>query len=83
MSRTCQITWKRTTTGHNVSHSHRKTKRKWIPNLIIKKVFDKRLWRFVKMKISTTALRTLTKSLVANADKIYKETVKKIEKKKA
>lgn len=72
MSRMCAITGKKTSYGHNVSHSQRKTRKTWFPNLIIKKVFDKRLWRFVKMKISTSALRTLTKELVAWANQIYK-----------
>lgn len=73
MSRICAITGKKPSTGHNVSHSHRKTKRRWLPNLITKKIFDKNIWRFIKMKISTSALRNLTKELIANADKIYKE----------
>ena len=77
MARTCQITGKKTSTGNNVSHSQRKTKRKWRPNLIVKKVFDKKLWRFIKMRISTKALRTLTKGLIASADKIYEGTTKK------
>jgi large subunit ribosomal protein L28 len=33
MSRVCQITGKKTITGNNVSHSNRKTKRKFLPNL--------------------------------------------------
>ncbi len=73
MSRTCAITGKKPSTGHNVSHSNRKTKRKWLPNLITKKIYDKKLWRFVKIRIATSALRNLTKELIANADKIYKE----------
>ncbi len=33
MSRVCDICGKGPSTGHNVSHSHRKTKRRWLPNL--------------------------------------------------
>ncbi|HAV43201.1 TPA: 50S ribosomal protein L28 [bacterium] len=33
MSKICQICGKRPSTGHNVSHSNRKTKRRWLPNL--------------------------------------------------
>jgi len=33
MSRICEITGKRTITGNNISHSNRKTKRKFLPNL--------------------------------------------------
>ncbi|MCD5397832.1 50S ribosomal protein L28 [candidate division NPL-UPA2 bacterium] len=33
MSKVCDICGKEPSTGHNVSHSHRKTKRRWLPNL--------------------------------------------------
>ncbi|MCD5390620.1 50S ribosomal protein L28 [candidate division NPL-UPA2 bacterium] len=33
MSKICAICGKEPATGHNVSHSHRKTKRRWLPNL--------------------------------------------------
>lgn len=33
MSIECEICGKKPITGHNVSHSHRKTKRRWLPNL--------------------------------------------------
>ena len=71
MARVCPITWKRTSKWHNVSHSKRRTKRTFIPNLVEKMVFDKKLWRQVRLRISTSALRTLTKELVKNADSIY------------
>ena len=81
MARVCAITGKKPSTGHNVSHSQRKTNRRWLPNLISKKIFDKKLGRFIKMKISANALRTLTKQLVANANQIYKDIkAKKIKK---
>jgi large subunit ribosomal protein L28 len=65
MSRVCQVTGKKPSSGHNVSHSQRKTKRRWIPNLITKKIFDPIKKRFVKMRISTNALRTLTKQMAS------------------
>ncbi|HPO05720.1 MAG TPA: 50S ribosomal protein L28 [Candidatus Gracilibacteria bacterium] len=61
MSRICFLTGKRPTTGHNVSHSQRKTKRRWLPNLITKKMFDPVTGQTVRVKMSTSALRTLTK----------------------
>ena len=61
MSRICPITGKKPSRGHHVSHSQRKVKRSWKPNLIVKKVYDAVTGRMVRMKISTTALRTLTK----------------------
>ncbi len=33
MSKICQVCAKKSSTGHSVSHSHRRTKRKWRPNL--------------------------------------------------
>jgi large subunit ribosomal protein L28 len=47
--------------GNNVSHSNRKTKRKFYPNLISKKFFLPEEDRFVTLKISTSALRTINK----------------------
>lgn len=71
MSRVCSITGKKPSVGNNVSHSNRKTKRRWLPNLLYKKVFDSKLWRFVRIRLSTEALRNLTKDLLKNADKIF------------
>lgn len=38
MSRSCAICGKRPTTGNMISHSHRKTRRRWEPNLLKTKV---------------------------------------------
>ena len=59
MSRRCQITGKGPLTGHNVSHSQRKTKHRWMPNLVEIKL--KQGTKTVKIKLSTRALRTLCK----------------------
>jgi large subunit ribosomal protein L28 len=61
MSRVCQLTGKSVMVGNNVSHSNRKTKRKFLPNLITKKFFIPEEDRFVTLKISTSALRTVNK----------------------
>ena len=47
--------------GNNVSHSNNKTKRRQLPNLQTKKIFVPELNRTVKIKMSTRALRTVTK----------------------
>lgn len=47
--------------GNNVSHSNRKTKRKFMPNLVTKKFFLPEEDRIITLKISTSALRTVTK----------------------
>jgi large subunit ribosomal protein L28 len=61
MSRVCQLTGKSVMVGNNVSHSNRKTKRKFLPNLVTKKFFLPEEDSYVTLKISTSALRTINK----------------------
>ncbi len=61
MSRVCQITGKSVMVGNNVSHSNRKTKRRFYPNLITKKFFVPEEDNFITLKISAAALRTINK----------------------
>ncbi|MFN5505843.1 MAG: 50S ribosomal protein L28, partial [Flavobacteriia bacterium] len=58
MSRVCQLTGKSVMVGNNVSHSNRKTKRRFYPNLITKKFFVPEEDNFITLKISAAALRT-------------------------
>jgi large subunit ribosomal protein L28 len=62
MSRVCQLTGKSVMVGNNVSHSNRKTKRRFYPNLITKKFFLPAENSFITLKISTSALRTVNKN---------------------
>ena len=62
MSKVCQLTGKRPITGNNVSHSNRKTKRKFYPNLQTKKFFVPESGEWVTLKVSTSALRTIDKN---------------------
>ena len=61
MSRICSVTGKKAMVGNNVSHSQRKTKRKFYPNLITKKFFMPEENEYITLKISTSALRTINK----------------------
>ncbi|MBM3185759.1 MAG: 50S ribosomal protein L28 [Bacteroidetes bacterium] len=61
MSRVCQLTGKSVMVGNNVSHSNRKTKRRFYPNLVTKKFFVPEDNSFITLKISTSALRTINK----------------------
>lgn len=61
MSRICQLTGKRAMTGNHVSHSNRKTKRKFYPNLHTKKFFIPELNKSVTLKVCSSALRTISK----------------------
>jgi large subunit ribosomal protein L28 len=61
MSKVCQLTGKKPLTGNHVSHAHNKTKRKQLPNLRTKRIWVEEQNKFVTVKISTSALRTLKK----------------------
>lgn len=61
MARVCELTGKRTISGNNVSHSNRKTRRKFYPNLQEKRFFIPEENRWVTLKVSTSAIRTINK----------------------
>jgi len=59
MSRKCKLSGKGPLVGNIVSHAHNKTKRRQMPNLQNKRIFVSELNRFVRLKISTRALKTI------------------------
>ena len=61
MSRRCAITGKGGLAGNNVSHAHNKTKRRQLPNLQKKRIFVPELGRTVRVRISVSTLRTITR----------------------
>jgi large subunit ribosomal protein L28 len=62
MSRVCQITGKRAMGGNNVSHSKRRTKRKFDVNLFKKKFFLPDENRWVSLTVSAAGIRTINKN---------------------
>ena len=58
MSRTCDLTGKGPLTGHKVSHSNHKTKRRFLPNLVNVTLTSDSLNRSVRFRISANALKT-------------------------
>ena len=62
MAKVCKITNKRPLVGNNVSKSHRKTKRRQLPNLQSKKIYVPELKRSIKLKLSTSAIKTIDKN---------------------
>ncbi|MCP1996559.1 50S ribosomal protein L28 [Flavobacterium sp. HSC-61S13] len=62
MSRVCEITGKRAMVGNNVSHAMNKTKRKFSVNLVKKRFYIAEEDRWVTLKISTSALKTINKN---------------------
>ena len=59
MSRRCELTGKAVLSGHLVSHSNHKTKRKFLPNLCNVTLQSETLQRSVRMRISANALRSV------------------------
>ncbi|HLB57444.1 MAG: 50S ribosomal protein L28 [Gammaproteobacteria bacterium RIFCSPHIGHO2_02_FULL_42_13] len=61
MSRTCDVTGKSPMSGHNVSHSNRKTNRRFLPNLHVRRFWLEAEKRFIKLRVSQKGLRTIDK----------------------
>jgi large subunit ribosomal protein L28 len=61
MSRVCQVTGKRPTTGNKVSHSNIKKRRRFLPNLHTQRFWVEGEKRWVKLKVSSNAMRTIEK----------------------
>ena len=61
MSRICQITGKKMMVGNNVSHSKRRTKRVFLPNLFDKKFFLLEEDRYVNLRVSAAGIRNINK----------------------
>ena len=62
MARVCQVTGKVPIGGNKVSHSNIKTKRRFLPNLQKKKFYLAEEDKWITLKLSTTALRTINKN---------------------
>lgn len=73
MSRICQITGKTSMVGNNVSHSNKRTKRVFNPNLTSKKFFLESEDRWITLKVTTSGIRTITKIGLEAALKSAKE----------
>ena len=61
MSRVCQVTGKRPTTGNNVSHANNKTRRRFLPNLHSHRFWLESEQRYVTLRVSTKGLRIIDK----------------------
>lgn len=61
MSKVCELTGKRPRSGNLVSHSNRKTKRRFVPNLKTKRFFIPETGEWVTLKVCTSAMRTMNK----------------------
>ncbi len=61
MARVCDLTGKRRLVGNKVSHAKNRTKMTQKPNIQTKRVFDPESGETIKLKLSTSAIRTLDK----------------------
>jgi len=59
MARVCEITGKRPHVGNKVSHANNKSKRKFYPNLQTKRFFIPEENKWIRLKVSTTAIKTI------------------------
>jgi large subunit ribosomal protein L28 len=67
MSQICQITGKKVMVGNNVSHSKRRTKRTFMPNLFLKRFFLEEENRWVTIKVSACGIKEITKKGLSQA----------------
>ncbi len=61
MSKVCKLTGKKPISGNHVSHSNHKTKRRFVPNIQKKRFFVPELGKFITLRVSTSAMRTINK----------------------
>jgi large subunit ribosomal protein L28 len=59
MSRRCELTGKKRQIGHRVSHSNRKTKRRFQPNLLNVTMLSDALGRSIRLRVSANSLKTV------------------------
>ncbi|EKD32048.1 MAG: 50S ribosomal protein L28 [uncultured bacterium] len=72
MARVCQVTGKKRMIGNNVSHSKRRTKREFAPNLQNKRFWLEEEQRFVSLKVSAAGMRTINKNGLSAVLKVSK-----------
>ena len=62
MSRVCQITGKKPVTGNTVSHANNRKRRRFVPNLHTQRFWLEGEKRWVSLRLSANALRTVEKN---------------------
>ena len=72
MSKRCEISEVGPMTGHNVSHANNRTPRRFLPNLQSKRIWVQELKRYVNIKLSSKALKTVTKNGTAEIAKLVR-----------
>lgn len=75
MARRCQVTGKGPQYGNNVSHAHNRTKRRFLPNLQKKRIWVQELNRYVTVKLSAKAIKTISRNGTGELAKLVKSKV--------
>ncbi len=73
MSRRCQVTGIGPISGNNVSHAHNRSRRRFLPNLQKKRVWVQELNRFVTLKLSAKAIKSISKNGTSGVAKMIRE----------
>ncbi len=73
MSRRCQLTGVGPVAGNSVSHAHNRSKRRFLPNLQKKRVWVQELNRFVTLKLSAKAIKSIAKNGTADIAKLIND----------
>lgn len=73
MSRKCQLTGVGPMSGNNVSHAHNRSKRRFLPNLQKKRIWVQELNRFVTLKLSAKAIKSIAKNGTSGVAKLIKD----------
>lgn len=72
MSKRCEVSEVGPMTGHNVSHANNRTPRRFLPNLQSKRIWVQELKRYVNVRLSSKALKTVTKNGTAELAKLVR-----------
>lgn len=78
MAKICDLTGKKPLPGSNVSHSNKKTNRKFLPNLQKKRLYIPEQDRWVTVKTTAKGLKTINKMGISNYIKKMKKKGYKI-----
>lgn len=73
MSRRCQVTGIGPVAGNHVSHAHNRRKRRFLPNLQKKRIWVQELNRFVTLKLSAKAIKSISRNGTSVVAKLVKE----------
>jgi large subunit ribosomal protein L28 len=70
MSKRCELTGSAPLNGNNVSHANNHTRRRWLPNLKKKRIFVPEENRWVTVRATASAIKTLSKKGLGSVRKM-------------